>query len=677
MDRRIYIGLFCSLVATVAILATAIPVSTQTTGSFQYVIPHFNSNSGSELILSNLSSVLASAKVTFRNSEQAQVADAGINIPAGAQLRLTAGSLALSSFDGTVIVVSSNRLSVIATLSTGSGFESAVPATSGTDLIIPFSQGTTGRMKATIYNPDDRSTSVVILPIAPDGTVLGNAAPTVAALGTLKLDIATLFPQPSTGPLRDISHLLIRVPKSVLGPDHRVLVQAEMINFSDAVEGIVVPHSDFSAVTAVPVSTAVLSGTIPFFVHGGDYLTELQFVNTSSDAGTVTLTARDIDGNLVPGTPVATVALPANGAARRSVQRVFNLGVGTTLGSIVFQSTTPVIAAEAIASANQSGFVVIPAGPQPDTNFVFSVRDFNPQVFIGLVFLNPSSSIANLMLQYVSDAGAIISSTTLTVDPSTQGMRTLANLFSGARSAGFVYVSSDVPIIATALHVAVDNSVLGNLAAMHSQPDYAGPSSTAPAPPTPVGPTAPSGSGSAAPTLTSFGVLPEPLIAGNAGFTTTVTGTDFLPGVSVLINGVSVGPSSALPLLLSNLTPILAAVETDSLLTFEPTRPGETYNAPIVLRGSNFSKVSVFELTPPLCSKGLAIAPTSATVLIGGTQQFTAYLDGVATKAVTWTVNDVAGGNFTVGSISSTGLYTAPPAVPDPATVSVKVTSSS
>src|SRR5436309_9442190 len=135
-------------------------------------------------------------------------------------------------------------------------------------------------------------------------------------------------------------------------------------------KGIVVPHSDFSAVTAVPVGTAVLSGTIPFFVHGSDYLTELQFVNT-------------------------------------------------------------------------------------------------------------------------------------------------------------------------ALHVAVDNSVLGNLAAMHSQPDYAGPSSTAPPPTTtPVGPTAPSGSGSAAPTLTRFVVLPMPLIAGNAGFTTTVTGTDFLPGVSVLINGV-------------------------------------------------------------------------------------------------------------------------------------------
>src|SRR5439155_208139 len=80
---------------------------------------------------------------------------------------------------------------------------------------------------------------------------------------------------------------------------------------------------------------------------------------------------------------------------------------------------------------------------------------------------------------------------------------------------------------------------------------------------------------------------------------------------------------------------------------------------------------------PRACRNEIAIAPPSAQVLIGGTQQFTAYLDGVATKAVTWTVNDVAEGNFTVGSISSTGLYTAPPALSDHATVRVKVTSSS
>lgn len=61
------------------------------------------------------------------------------------------------------------------------------------------------------------------------------------------------------------------------------------------------------------------------------------------------------------------------------------------------------------------------------------------------------------------------------------------------------------------------------------------------------------------------------------------------------------------------------------------------------------------------------ISPTSATVQITETQQFT------ATLAVDhWEVNGVGGGNSTVGTISATGLYTAPDSVPTPATVTVK-----
>src|SRR5262249_4492752 len=45
--------------------------------------------------------------------------------------------------------------------------------------------------------------------------------------------------------------------------------------------------------------------------------------------------------------------------------------------------------------------------------------------------------------------------------------------------------------------------------------------------------------GTAAPVLTSLGAVPSPLVAGNPGFTTTVAGTGFLPGVSVRVNGVA------------------------------------------------------------------------------------------------------------------------------------------
>lgn len=60
----------------------------------------------------------------------------------------------------------------------------------------------------------------------------------------------------------------------------------------------------------------------------------------------------------------------------------------------------------------------------------------------------------------------------------------------------------------------------------------------------------------------------------------------------------------------------------------------------------------------------ISINPTSAAMLTGATQQFTATVTGSANTAVTWRVNSITGGNATVGTISNTGLYTAPAAVP-------------
>ena len=71
----------------------------------------------------------------------------------------------------------------------------------------------------------------------------------------------------------------------------------------------------------------------------------------------------------------------------------------------------------------------------------------------------------------------------------------------------------------------------------------------------------------------------------------------------------------------------------------------------------------------------ITISPTTASVPAGDTQRFTATVTGTANTAVNWTVNDVVGGVATVGTISPTGLYTAPAAVPSPDAVGVKATS--
>src|SRR5690348_8936639 len=55
----------------------------------------------------------------------------------------------------------------------------------------------------------------------------------------------------------------------------------------------------------------------------------------------------------------------------------------------------------------------------------------------------------------------------------------------------------------------------------------------------------------------------------------------------------------------------------------------------------------------------LTITPTSATVLLGTSVQFIPTVTG-SSNAVTWSVNGIANGDATVGTISSAGLYTAP-----------------
>src|SRR3989475_849849 len=72
---------------------------------------------------------------------------------------------------------------------------------------------------------------------------------------------------------------------------------------------------------------------------------------------------------------------------------------------------------------------------------------------------------------------------------------------------------------------------------------------------------------------------------------------------------------------------------------------------------------------PPQIS--VTISPPSASVATGQTQQFTAPVTGSSNTGVTWRANGVTGGNSTAGTISTSGLYIAPNAVPNPASVTI------
>jgi hypothetical protein len=78
-------------------------------------------------------------------------------------------------------------------------------------------------------------------------------------------------------------------------------------------------------------------------------------------------------------------------------------------------------------------------------------------------------------------------------------------------------------------------------------------------------------------------------------------------------------------------------------------------------------------ITSPTVS--VSVSPATASVVIGATQSFSATVTGTSNNTVNWQVNGVAGGNATFGTISSSGVYTAPTTVPSPANIAITAVS--
>ena len=71
----------------------------------------------------------------------------------------------------------------------------------------------------------------------------------------------------------------------------------------------------------------------------------------------------------------------------------------------------------------------------------------------------------------------------------------------------------------------------------------------------------------------------------------------------------------------------------------------------------------------------MTVSPTTATVPLGGNQQFTATVANTTNTAVTWSLTGSGCSGTSCGTITTAGLYTAPASVPSPAQVTVKATS--
>jgi hypothetical protein len=85
----------------------------------------------------------------------------------------------------------------------------------------------------------------------------------------------------------------------------------------------------------------------------------------------------------------------------------------------------------------------------------------------------------------------------------------------------------------------------------------------------------------------------------------------------------------------------------------------------------------VLVITPvwTVYAQGIIITPGTPSVAVGRTVQFSAQATGLSNTTVTWWAGGVKGGNSTAGTVTSTGLYSAPQSLPSQNPVQITATS--
>src|SRR3984957_13095646 len=102
-----------------------------------------------------------------------------------------------------------------------------------------------------------------------------------------------------------------------------------------------------------------------------------------------------------------------------------------------------------------------------------------------------------------------------------------------------------------------------------------------------------------------------------------------------------------------------------------PTQPQIIVTAISVADPTKSDSATVtISLTPVL-----TVDPPQAMVVVGNQQPFTASINGLSNSAVTWSVSGTGCTAVQCGTVNSSGLYTAPASVPNPAAVTVTATS--
>ncbi len=190
-----------------------------------------------------------------------------------------------------------------------------------------------------------------------------------------------------------------------------------------------------------------------------------------------------------------------------------------------------------------------------------------------------------------------------------------------------------------------------------------------------------SGGNSTDGTITQAGMYTAPTLAGTHTVTaTSVADPTKSASATVTVQGiVNISPASA--------TLAASATQQFNASVNGQTNPAITWSVDGVTRGNSSvgtisssglytapSQVGNYTIaatasaassgaTAPVTVYTFSVSPNGALLNPGATEQYNASLQGLSNDSITWSVDGTAGGNSSVGTITSGGLYTAPSAI--------------
>ena len=433
---------------------------------FSYIFPGITTNN--DITIGNINPQQATVTINFYDSS-GKLNSLSADLAPGTQTRVNPNTVALTTFSGSVVVNSPIQLAVSADQFEGTTpFDFIFPSELASSLLIPFLPGDTASADVSVFNPGPNQAEVKVVLMQADGTHTQTRTATVNPLHTATINVSSAS---------NISYAYVTTA-NILRPITPVAASAVIRNFNAATAGAAgaLQRTDFAVVPAVPNTGFTKTTQIPFFAQGPDYFTLVQIVNLSNVQQTFSVTARQADGSLVPGTnnPASNIVLSPYGSIRQEMATMFgstptSFATGTitatSQGTLDIHGNPTgapaglVTAAVAIGNLSEPSMAVLLPTPA-QTNFALQLRGTGREVFTGLSLLNQNTNDAHASLTFVLDQGTTLSTVPITVPRSQEVIGTLADLFPEAVGNGYILVKSDLPITVVGLDGRSDNSAL-------------------------------------------------------------------------------------------------------------------------------------------------------------------------------------------------------------------------